>query len=104
MLEQYNNIKLLKADDRIIYFYRHHIKNNEDDDILTIRKKLTRNFILGIECTTFNNIHIRRYGCLEITVNLNTFRVIDIYNIKGGYDTYINKVEKENLNKLLYIK
>lgn len=102
-------IKLLYVSKEIQDLYKHITNNNENLDELEIKKKLTRNFILGTISTkhTKNNIQVRYYGRLKLIVDIEKFRLLYIRNNKKikNRDTYfINKFEKQKLNKLFGIR
>ena len=97
-------IKLLKIDNFILTYYRERINNNKDKSVLDTRKCLTRNYILGKEIYRNKNLVIRSYGNLDITVDLKKFRVVNLENHKGDKQGWINKEEKERLNKLFNIR
>ncbi|MGL6184824.1 MAG: hypothetical protein ACRC1T_05535 [Clostridium chrysemydis] len=94
---------LLKINGRIINKYRKFVKDTGNKGILDIRKCLTRNFILGQEKWTVRGIQLRMYGNLVLIVDLNNYRIIDIYNTTHPKHMYINQLEKEKLNKSLNI-
>lgn len=85
-----------------------HFRNSTRDGHLynrdVIERKLTRSFILGKECWSKINegkhIQKRRYGNLEIIVNLDDMIVEKIINHNGRQRGYINKREKEDLGIL----
>ena len=101
-------IKLLNVSEAVADKYRSIIRNNENDSLDTIRKKLTRNYLLGMEIhNSFNRFVTRRYGNLLISVSLDHMEVLDIQNKKRrnrGIGMFINPREKEELNKLLEIE
>ncbi|EGT3606788.1 hypothetical protein ACSW9O_15385 (plasmid) [Clostridium perfringens] len=94
---------LLKIDERVIWKYRKFVKDNKNKGILEIRKYLTRNFILAEEKWTKRGIQLRMFGNLVVIVDLNNYRIIDLYNTSHQKHMYINKLEKERLNKVLNI-
>ncbi|MDC4245608.1 hypothetical protein [Clostridium perfringens] len=97
---------LLKIDKGIIHKYRTYVKGNEAKSILEIRKLLTRNFILGEEIWTddIENVQARMFGNLKIIVDLEEYKVKNIYNnLDKVRNIYINQLEKEALNKALEI-
>lgn len=95
---------LLDLGKGIAYKYKRFVNGNEKAKIIEIRKYLTRNFILGEEKWTENNIQLRVYGNLRIVVNLDKYKIIDIFNSTNKCKCkYINKVEKRKLNKALQI-
>lgn len=101
-------IELFKISKRIYQRYINNVRNAESLDELTVRKKLTRNFLLGtaIWFDEEDNYQKRRYGNLEILVDLEQMKVVDIYNIRSKFKQrkyYIDKIRKEELNKALGI-
>lgn len=96
-------IKLLKVDNEILNYYKNELRDNKRKTDLEARKYLTRNYILGREIHRNNDLVIRAYGNLDITVNLKKFRVVNLENHKGKRRGWINRVEKEKLNDLLRI-
>ena len=103
-----NDIKLLNISDRIFKKYKRTIKGNDDLDIITVRKKLTRNFLLGQDVhSDYNYKYVtRKFGKLYIQVNMKDMEVIDIQNrkSKNRINMFINPVEKDRLNKLFKIE
>lgn len=102
-------MKLLYISKEIQKIYRESTNENKDLTEIEIRKKLTRNFILGTMSKKYSkeNIQVRYYGKLELVVDMKRFRLLYISNNKNieKKDTYfINKAEKEKLNKLFDIK
>lgn len=99
-----DNVIVLKIFDSVY----DHFRNNTREGCLysrdIIEKKLTRAFILGKECWSKINegkyIQKRRYGNLEIIVNLDDMIVEKIINHNGRQRGYINKREKEDLGIL----
>lgn len=102
-------MRLLYISKEIQKIYRETTNENKNLTEFEIRKKLTRNFILGTMSTKYSkeNIQTRYYGKLKLVVDIERFRLLYISNNKNirKKDTYfINKVEKEHLNKLFNIK
>lgn len=97
-------MELLNISDRIFKKYKRTVKDNDDLDLLTVRKKLTRNFVLGKDVhNDYNYKYItRKYGKLYITINIKDFEIIDIQNrkSKNKINMFINPVEKNSLNKV----
>lgn len=101
-------MELLNISDRIFKKYKRTVKSNEDLDVIAIRKKLTRNFLLGQDVhSDYNYKYVtRKFGKLYIQVNIHDFEIIDIQNrkSKNGINMFINPVEKDRLNKLFKIE
>ena len=97
-------MELLNISDRIFKKYKKRVKFNNDLDLIAIRKKLTRNFILGqYVYSDYNYKYVtRKYGKLYIQVNMKDLEIIDIQNrkTKGKINMFINPVEKNSLNKV----
>ena len=97
-------MELLNISDRIFKKYKKRVKFNNDLDLIAIRKKLTRNFILGQYVhSDYNYKYVtRKYGKLYIQVNMKDLEIIDIQNrkTKGKINMFINPVEKNSLNKV----
>lgn len=97
-------MELLNISDSIFKKYKRTIKGNEDLDIITVRKKLTRNFILAQDVhSDYNYKYVtRKFGKLYIKVNMKDYDIIDIQNrkFKNRINMFINPVEKDKLNKL----
>ena len=96
-------IKLLKVDNKILDYYRNELRDNKHKTYLEARKYLTRNYILGREIHKNGKLVIIAYGNLDITVDLNKFRVVNLENHKGQRHGWIDRVEKKKLNDLLGI-
>ena len=103
-----NDIKLLNISDRIFKKYKRKVKDNDNLDVITVRKKLTRNFLLGQDVhSDYNYKYVtRKFGKLYIQVNMHDYEIIDIQNrkSKNRINMFINPVEKDNLNKLFEIE
>lgn len=99
------DIKLLHMSKKVGNIYRDTVKGNKNLDYLTLRKKLTRNFLLGSvdKKRSEGNVQVRYYGVLKIVADIKTNHILYIHNEKNNINRidFINPVDKENLNKLL---
>lgn len=85
--------------------YKTLFRGNEHIRTIEARKKLTRNFILGYENKRIDNsLVFRKYGNMEILIDLDTFRVLRVAKAKKNRSYHLNTVEKRNLNKLFDIR
>ena len=101
------NYPILKVSDAVLRKYKVIIKNNEDDSDLIATLKLSRNYYSGQQIFKNDNIIIKSYGCLHITLYRKTNLIIDIKNYKCYSDIklgYIDRDVKEKLNELYKIK
>ena len=100
-------MELLNISDRILKKYKRTVKGNEDLDVIAVRKKLTRNFLLGQDVhSDYNYKYVtRKFGKLYMQVNMHDYEIIDIQNrkSKNKINMFINPVEKDRLNKLFEI-
>ena len=101
-------MELLNISDRIFKKYKRTVKGNEDLDVIAVRKKLTRNFLLGQDVySDYNYKYVtRKFGKLYIQINMHDYEIIDIQNrkSKNRINMFINPVEKDRLNKLFEIE
>ena len=101
-------MELLNISDRIFKKYKRKVKGNEDLDVIAVRKKLTRNFLLGQDVhNDYNYKYVtRKFGKLYMQVNMHDYEIIDIQNrkSKNKINMFINPVEKDRLNKLFKIE
>ena len=101
-------MELLNISDRILKKYKRTVKGNEDLDVIAVRKKLTRNFLLGQDVhSDYNYKYVtRKFGKLYMQVNMHDYEIIDIQNrkSKNKINMFINPVEKDRLNKLFKIE
>ena len=105
-----HGIELLEVDENVIQIFRKYVKGHKSDSDLTIKKYITRDWILS-EDTNYEvmnhypQLHIietRQYGNLVIKCKKTEYesRVISIYNRKGKkLDFKIDKELKEELNR-----
>lgn len=95
-------MNLLKLKRNVAKYYRTQIKGNENDDLLTIRKKLTRNVLLSrkAEPSRNDNKKLYFYGNLQILVVNNK-----VVWLKNGDKklSWIDYKRKHELNELLKI-
>ena len=88
----------------VYYYFKENVKGHENTPYYQVLKRLNRNYILGTTVYKTENIEKRNYGNLEIVVDLKQMKIIHIKNNKEKIrHSYINKVEKEKLNKLFEI-
>lgn len=103
-----SNVALFKLSDEAYKYYITKIRNNENEDLYTSRKKLSRN-ILCSEKTYSRDIAVDKYvyGNLHIYVNRINHEIVWLKNHKRlGNRLYIsyNKINdklKEELNEIL---
>lgn len=100
-------MEILNITDKVFYKYQRYVKGRQDCSKDQCRRLLTRDFILGHDKPKRleDSVIRRRYGNLNITVDMESFTVTDIFNDSdnNGYQ-YINQIEKEQLNKTLNIE
>ena len=102
-----DNPVLLKIRKRVESFYKENI--NSSENLIGIRKKLTRNFLLGgidVPKSRMNNsqYQVRRFGTMKIVADLNSETIIAIYINKSDKFCFINKRQLKDLDKLYNIK
>lgn len=98
-------IKLLKITKGTFYHYIYNIKGNKDDKYIDVRKKLTRNWLLGKTIDSDKNYEWRRYGNLFMCLHSDTDRIIWLENIKGLKTQFDIDMElKKKIEKELGIK
>lgn len=101
------NYPILKTSDEVLRKYKVIIKNNEDDSDLIATLKLSRNYYAGQQIFKNDNIIIKAYGCLHITLYRKNNLIIDIKNYKCYSDIklgWIDRGVKEKLNELYKIE
>lgn len=101
------NYPILKISDEVLRKYKVDIRNNEDDSDLIATLKLSRNYYSGQQILKNDNIIIKAYGCLHITLYRKNNLIIDIKNYKCYSDVklgYIDRSIKEKLNELYKIE
>ena len=97
------NYPILKTSDEVLRKYKVIIKNNEDDSDLIATLKLSRNYYAGQQIFKNDNIIIKAYGCLHITLYRKNNLIIDIKNYKCYSDVKLGNIDrgiKEKLNEL----
>ena len=106
-----NGVKLIDVDESVYDKFRKYVKGHSNDSNLEIKKRLTRNYLLGkhlemivhggvSECTYA--IYKRSYGNLIISYKVSKYeeKIINIYNRKGKKQDFDIDIElKEELNK-----
>lgn len=98
-------IKLLKITKGTFYHYIYNIKGNKDDKYIDVRKKLTRNWLLGERIGGDGIYEWRRYGNLFMCLHNATDRIIWLENIKGLRIQFNVDIElKKKIEKELGIK
>ena len=107
-----NGIKLIDVDESVYDKFRKYVKGHKSDSDLTIKKYITRDWILS-EDTSYevmnhypqpHIIETRQYGNLVIKCKKTEYesRIISIYNRKGKkLDFNIDEELKEKLNKIM---
>lgn len=94
---------IMNITDEVIRKYKVVIKNNESDSDILVILKLSRNYHAGQQIFKNNNVIIKAYGCLHITLNRENNMIIDIKNYKSYSEIkkgYINFDIKDRLNEL----
>ena len=93
------SINLLKVSKKSQRQYREDVSNNENDDYMTIRKKLTRNFLLGEVYNETDELIWKRWGNLFICVDKKENKVINVFNDRiHRYDYTTNDKVKHYFN------
>jgi len=64
-------IELVNVTDGVIQVYRNGVKNNKNDSVKLIRKKLTRNILCGQYLGRKKGKSVYGYGCLRIYIKNN---------------------------------
>lgn len=103
-----SNIALFKLSDEAYQYYIKKIRNNENEDYYTVRRKLTRNILTG-ESAYSRDVVVDKYiyGNLHIYVNRANHEIVWLKNHKKlGNRLYIsyNKINdklKSELNEVL---
>ena len=98
---------IFNISDEVIRKYKVDIRNNENDSDVLATLKLSRNYYAGQQIFKNDNIIIKAYGCLHITLYRKSNLIIDIKNYKCYSDVklgYIDKSIKEKLNELYNIE
>ncbi len=94
------DIKLIYIDKGVLDYYKRRVKDNRETDLITAKKKLTRNWIMGNYISTWGNLEWRNYGCLQMCVDVTKNRMVYIENFKDlTSDVDMNR--RSELNKLL---
>ncbi len=107
-----HGIELLEVDENVIQIFRKYVKGHKSDSDLTIKKYITRDWILSEDTSYevmnhYSQPHIietRQYGNLVIKCKKTEYesRVISIYNRKGKkLDFNIDEKLKAKLNKIM---
>lgn len=98
-------MNLLKVNKLAQRQYKEDVKNNADEEYMTIRKKLTRNFILGEVYNENEDFIWVRYGNMFISVNKKDEKIVNVANDRiHKYEFNINMEYKKILDYQLGLK
>lgn len=104
-MDKLPRIKILKASKQAIHQYRHDVRRNLNEDYWTIRKKLTRNFLLGKVFKEDDRFRLVKYGNLIIKVDKVYDMVVNLTNYKGQECEFnVSEQDKEQLEYILGLR
>lgn len=99
-----SNVDLIKITKGAYSFYTKYVKNNQNETWLHVRKKMTRNWIMGefVKEDSDEEYEHRIYGNLHMWLHKKDNRIVWLNNIRGvKTNFYIDMDKKAELEKEL---